>query len=102
MLALAQLVRTVVGVIVALIVVAILLRVFEANRTNSVVEFVHDFAHLFVGPFDSIFSIDNRKTQMAVNWGLAAVLWSIVGGFVASALARAGLAAGGTPRDGRV
>ena len=91
LLTLARIVRFITGVIVTIIVVAILLRVLEANQSNSIVEFVTDLGRSLVGPFDGIFTIENRKTEIVVNWGLAALAYSIVGGLIASFLARAGL-----------
>ncbi len=94
----ARLIRFVVGLIVTVIVVAILLRVLGANQSNDLVSFFTDLGRSLVGPFDGIFTIDNPKTEIAVNWGLAAVAWAVVGGFVAGLVARAGLA--GTARRG--
>lgn len=91
LLMLARIVRFVTGVIVTIIVAAILLRVLEANQSNSIVEFVTDLGRSLVGPFKDLFSIENAKTEIAVNWGLAALAYAIVGGFIASLLARAGL-----------
>jgi hypothetical protein len=39
-------------------------------------------------PFDNLFQLDGRKARVAVNWGLAAVLYAIAGGLIASALRR--------------
>lgn len=99
LLVLARAVRAVVGLIVTVIVVAILLRVLEADRDNAIVELFDDVARALVGPFDGIFDLDNAKTEIAVNWGLAAVAYSVVGGFIATLIARAGLA--GTSRRRR-
>ena len=45
-------------------------------------------AHWLVGPFDNVFKPDGHKARVAVNWGLAAVLYAIVGGFIARLLRR--------------
>lgn len=91
LLTLARIVRFITGVIVTIIVAAILLRVLEANQSNSLVEFVTDLGRSLVGPFKDLFTIENAKTEIAVNWGLAALAYAIVGGLIASLLARAGL-----------
>lgn len=88
MLLLARLVRVVVGVVVALIVAAILLRVLGANPHNAIVNDVHDAGRALVGPFDGLFSIKHAKLAIAVNWGLAAIVYLIVGGFIARLIAR--------------
>ena len=93
MLLLARLVRLITAIVVAIIVAGILLVVLEANMSNSIVSNVNDAAKWLVGPFENVFSLSNPKTEVAVNWGLAAVVYSIVGGVIASLLARVGLAA---------
>ncbi len=89
----ARIVRVIVGIIVALIVAAILLRVFGANPSNAIVKDIHDAASFFVGPFKNLFSIKNAKASIAVNWGIAAVVYAVVGGFIARLIARAAPAA---------
>lgn len=89
MLLIARLVRLIVGIIVALIVAGILLKVLSANLSNSIVKDIHDAAKFFVGPFNDIFKVKNPKTSIAVNWGLAALIYLVVGGFIASLIARA-------------
>jgi hypothetical protein len=87
-LALARFVRTVTGLIALLIVVAIVLFLVGANPTNVVIRDIHDAAAWFVGPFKNLFSIHNAKLAMAVNWGLAAAVYLVVGHLIASLLAR--------------
>ncbi len=89
MLLIARIVRLVVGVIVALIVAGILLRVLNANMTNSVVKDIHDAAKFFVQPFNGIFTIKDPKVAIAVNWGIGALVYLLVGGLIASLIARA-------------
>jgi hypothetical protein len=95
MLTLARVVRVLVGVVVALIVAAILLRVLGANPHNAVVSDIHDAGRALVGPFDGLFSVKQAKLAMAVNWGLAAIVYLIVGGLIAR------LIAGAAPRSPR-
>jgi hypothetical protein len=49
-----------------------------------------------VGPFDSLFTMDDAKWELAVNWGIAAALWVAAGVLVARLL----VAAAGTGRRG--
>ncbi len=53
------------------------------------VEGVHDLGKTLVGPFKDLFKIDNAKVAIAVNWGLAALLYLIVGSLIARILRRA-------------
>ncbi len=81
----------VVSVIVAIIVVAILLKVLGANMGNSLVKGITDLAKTLVGPFEDLFTIKNPKVSVAVNWGLAALLYFIVGSIIARILRRIGV-----------
>ena len=87
-LALARLIRTVARLIALLIVVAIVLFLVGANPANAIVRDIHDAAAWFVGPFKNLFSIHNAKLAMAVDWGLAALVYMIVGHLIASLLVR--------------
>ena len=87
-LGLARIVRTLAGLVALVIVVAILLFVLGANQSNGIVSAIHDAGAWLAGPFKNLFSIHNAKVAMAVNWGLAALVYLIVGHFIASLLAR--------------
>jgi len=87
-LGLARLVRSLAGLIALVIVAAIVLFVLGANPSNGIVKAIHDAGAWLVGPFKNLFSIHNAKVAMAVNWGLAAVVYLLVGHFIASLLAR--------------
>jgi hypothetical protein len=93
MLLLARIVRTVTAVVVGFIVVGILLHVLGANGGNAVVGFVYDVAGWLVTPFKGLFSVSGAKLQIALNWGIAAVVYGIVGGLLARLLAGAGMGA---------
>jgi hypothetical protein len=87
---LARLVRTLVSLIALVIVAAIVLFLVGANPSNGIVSAVHDVAAWLVGPFKNLFSIHNAKLAMVVNWGLAALVYLVVGHFIATLLARMG------------
>jgi hypothetical protein len=87
-LTLARLVRTLAGLIALVIVAAIVLFVLGANPSNGIVSAIHDAGAWLAGPFKNLFGIHNPKLAMAVNWGLAALVYLIVGHFIASLLAR--------------
>ena len=88
MIVISRIVRLIVAVIVLLIVAAILLRVLSANPANSIVKDIHDAGRTLVGPFKDVFNIKQPKVSIAVNWGLAAVVYLIVGGIIAGLIAR--------------
>ena len=83
---LARVVRLIVGIIVLIIVAGIVLVLLKANPTSTIVSDVHDAAHWLAGPFNGLFSFHNARVSLAVNWGLAAVVYLIVGGLIARLL----------------
>jgi len=88
-LGLARIIRSLASLIALVIVAAIVLFVLGANQSNGIVSAIHDAGAWLVGPFKNLFSIHSAKVAMAVNWGLAALVYLIVGHFIASLLARA-------------
>lgn len=91
--AVARLIRGIAGIVAAIIVAAIVLRLLSANPHNTIVSDIHDAAAWLVGPFKSIFSVGSAKASMAVNWGLAAVVYLAVAHLLAGLIMR-------TPRRG--
>jgi hypothetical protein len=85
---LARVVHLIVTIVVVIIIAGILLVVLKANPTNSIVSEVHDWARSLAGPFDGIFSFHNANVTIAVNWGIAAVVYLFVGGLIARLLGR--------------
>ena len=92
MLLLARMVRMLTAAVVVVIVAGIVLHLLDANMGNALVSAINDVASWLTTPFQGIFSIDNNDTQLAVNWGLAALVYGIAGSVIASLLARAALA----------
>jgi hypothetical protein len=90
---LARAIRLVVGIVIAIIAVAVVLRLLDANASNAIVSDIHDAGASLVGPFSDLFSIKNPKVNMVVNWGLAALVYAVIGGFIASFAARGAAAA---------
>jgi hypothetical protein len=86
---LARVVQLVVSVVVLIIVAGILLVVLKANPGNSIVSEVHGWARSLAGPFDGIFSFHTARVAIAVNWGIAAVVYLFVGGLIARLIGRA-------------
>jgi hypothetical protein len=76
------------GAAALVLVLGILLTVLEANRPNDIVQVVRDAAGILAGPFDDLFKLDSNKGEIAVNWGIAAVVWLALGRLVAGLLLR--------------
>jgi hypothetical protein len=79
----------VVSVVVLILVAGILLVVLKANPTNTIVSDVHGWARSLAGPFGGIFSFHNPRVAIAVNWGIAAVVYLFVGGLILRLIGRA-------------
>lgn len=62
-------------IVAAIIVVAILLVVLGANGSNEIVKVIHDAGQWLAGPFRHLFNLKQHKVEVAVNWGIAAVVW---------------------------
>jgi hypothetical protein len=86
---LSRVVRLVVSVVVLILVAGILLVLLKANPTNTIVSDVHGWARSLAGPFDGIFSFHNARIAVAVNWGIAAVVYLFVGGLIVRLIGRA-------------
>jgi hypothetical protein len=93
--AVARVIRMIAGVVAALLVAAILLRVLGANPHNVIVSDIHDIGQTLAGPFKNLFSVGSAKATLAINWGIAAIVYLVLGHAVASVIARA------VPRGGR-
>jgi hypothetical protein len=72
---LARVVHLVVGMIPLIIVGGILFVVLEANPTNTIVLEIHDWARSLARPFDGTFSFHSAHVAIAVNRGIAAVVY---------------------------
>lgn len=66
----------------------ILLVVLEANRDNGIVDALLNAGEFLVEPFDNVFDLKRRKVEVAVNWGLAALVYALIGGLIARLLRR--------------
>lgn len=100
LLLIARIIRIVTFAVVAIIVAAILFRVLGANQSTGIVSTITDWGRWLAGPFKDLFSFDSAKTSVAVNWGLAALVYLVVGLLIARLFAR-GAFAGFRARDRR-
>jgi ABC-type uncharacterized transport system permease subunit len=79
----ANVISSVTFVIVAIIVLAIVLVLLGANRNNMIVDWFYDAGNWLTTPFHGIFTRPTLKQNVFLNWGLAAVVYAIIGGFLA-------------------
>ncbi|MEU7894401.1 hypothetical protein AB0B45_16265 [Nonomuraea sp. NPDC049152] len=82
-------VKVVSRVAALILVLYIAFRIFPTNPANSLVQFVESFAtSLSLGLYD-LFRLADARWQVLVNYGLAALVWLIMGSAVASLIRRA-------------
>ena len=88
---LARLVMAVTVLIALLIGLAIVLRDVDANANNTIVKGVHEGANFFAGAFTGLFTFNGHpKRAITVDWGIALIVYLIVGALVAGFIARLG------------
>jgi hypothetical protein len=82
------------GILALIIALAIAFRILAANPDNAIVSFINDLSRGLVGPFDGMFKPRDRKVEVAVNWGIALLVYLAVGALLSRLVHRlAGLAA---------
>jgi hypothetical protein len=85
-------IRLVVAVAVLLIALGILFVALQASPGNTIVSHVHDWARWLTTPFHNMFHVHGARGTLALNWGIAivvylAVTWLITGILLAPARA---------------
>lgn len=78
------------AVAAALVVLGGLLIILEANRDNFIVAFFTDVGEFFAAPFDDMFRLDSRDGRIALNWGIGAFVYFILGVVIADLIGRVG------------
>ncbi|MFJ9818144.1 hypothetical protein ACIRU3_23340 [Streptomyces sp. NPDC101151] len=66
----------------------ILMYLLDANRANSLVQFVHDTAAWLAGWSHDLFTFDEAWARVVAGYGLAAVVYLFVGHAIAGRLHR--------------
>src|SRR5689334_19648909 len=94
MFAIARMVKLATAVVVGVIVAGILCHLLGANASNGIVSAIYDAARFLVGPFHGLFTLKDAKAEIAVNWGIAAVVYAVVGALIARALMGASMGGG--------
>lgn len=85
---LATAIDVIVGIVALIILIGIALVVFDADAGNAIVGAILDAGEFLVGPFGDVFVLDDRKREVAFNWGLAIVVYVVVGRLVSGLLRR--------------
>jgi uncharacterized membrane protein YraQ (UPF0718 family) len=85
---LATIVRVVCSVIAALIVVHAVFVLFEANPANQLVQFTAGWRDTFGWFTKNLFAPSDPKIAEAINDGLAALIWVVVGSLLSKLIVR--------------
>ena len=84
----ATIVRVVCSVIAAVIVIHAIFVLFEANPANLLVRFTAGWRDTFGWFTKDLFTPSDPKIAEAINDGLAALIWVVVGSLVSKLIAR--------------
>ena len=85
----ASAVMTVFLVIAAILALGIILVLLGANGNAGIVHFILDIGRFFAKPFAHLFPQDTVKQDYLVNWGIAAIIYLIVGSILSRVVRRA-------------
>ncbi|MFF8604919.1 hypothetical protein ACF06X_03200 [Streptomyces sp. NPDC015346] len=84
----ARVIIVVADVMAAIIGLWILMYLLDANRANGFVEFIRDLAGWLAGWSHDLFTFDEAWARVVAGYGLAAVVYLVVGHMVAGRLLR--------------
>jgi hypothetical protein len=88
---LARLVMLIATLIALLIGLAIVLRDVDANASNTIVKGIHEGANFFAGAFTGLITFSGHpKRAITVDWGIALLVYLLVGSIVSRFIARVG------------
>lgn len=91
MILIARLVLSVATLIALLIALAIVLRDVNANASNTIVKGVHEGANFFAGAFTGLIAFKGHpKRAITVDWGIAIVVYLVVGALIARLIGNLG------------
>ena len=76
-------ITTIAGVIAGVIILGIVLVLIKANPNNQIVDFILDVGRFLTKPFHNLFPQDDPRQDILVNWGIAAIVYLIVGALLA-------------------
>jgi hypothetical protein len=84
---LARVIGAIAAIVALILLLGIVLVLLKANPANAVVEIVRDAASWLAGPLEGMFDLKRKRTEVAVNWGVAAVVWFVLGRLLARLIA---------------
>jgi hypothetical protein len=81
-----------IAILIALLIgLAIVLRDVDANSRNTIVKGIHDGANFFAGAFTGLVTFKGHaKRELTVDWGIALLVYLILGALLARSIQRLG------------
>ena len=67
---------------------AIVLHLLNANPSNGIVDAIHQAGSWLSSPFHNLFSPKDGDLRMALNWGLAALVYLVIARVIARVVMR--------------
>ena len=64
--------------------------VADANEDNGLVSAILDVGRFFTDPFRDFFELDDNKLEIAINWGIAAIVYVAIAMIIAAVLRAVG------------
>lgn len=83
-----RIIAAVADVMAFILVLWILMYLLDANRGNALVQFVQDSAHWLAGWSHDLFTFDQDWARVVAGYGLAAVVYLLVGHTIANRVRR--------------
>jgi hypothetical protein len=77
----------------AILVLHVIFVIGDANQDNGIVTFVNDWSQGLALGFEDLFTPEDAKLRVLVNYGIAALFWLIVSSVLARIIRRVGGAA---------
>jgi hypothetical protein len=87
---LAWLVAAAAAVVAVILAAHVVFSVFQGNENNAIVAIVSDVANQLAWKFRNLFVPEDDRIRVVVNYGLAAIVYLIVGQMVAGLVRRIG------------
>jgi hypothetical protein len=84
---LARIIRVITGIVGLIIALGIAFVLLKASPGNTIVSHVNDWAKWLATPFNGIFHLHSARGTTALNWGIALVVYMLVGSLLARLVA---------------
>ncbi|MFI2613859.1 hypothetical protein [Streptomyces sp. NPDC018584] len=84
----ARVIALVADIMAAILGLWILMYLLDANRANDLVQFIHDVARWLAGWSHDLFTFDEKWARVVAGYGLAAIVYLLVGHAIAGRLRR--------------